>query len=156
MLSRSIRSKIVAIASAVIILMAVTAMMTMVFATRVSTRMDEIATIYIPAYRDIARANIRSLERAVTVRRIVIAKLQSSLDKEKYAALLQKFKAQGDEVERELLGVAQDLLRSLIENGSGFGDAARLGQLESRARCHQPRHAGPVDRRNGAPAADTR
>lgn len=63
----SIRRKIIVIAVALIALMTITAGWTVVLVLRVGERIEEL-TCYMPAYSDLARANIRSLERAISIR----------------------------------------------------------------------------------------
>ena len=65
---RSIRSKIVGIALGLIILMIITAVMSMLMATNVDYLLDELTTKYIPIYGHLARTDIRSLERALALR----------------------------------------------------------------------------------------
>ena len=131
MIRLSIRKKIMGIAVALIVLMAITAVLTMVLVTQVGTRIEELTSNYIPAYGDLARANIRSLERALSLRRLIIEKIQPLSNEAQYAALRNTFEAQSGRVEQEVLG-ARTLIRGLIEKGPAFGDAATLGQLESR------------------------
>src|SRR4051794_11955452 len=76
----SIRKKIMAIAVTLVTLMVVTAVWTVVLVMQVGSRIEEFAYSYVPAYGDLARANIRSLERGLTIRRIIIDKLQSPDD----------------------------------------------------------------------------
>src|SRR5258708_38808570 len=78
MLSLSIRRKIMGIAVVLIVLMALTAVLSMAAVIQVGEELDELTRSYIPAYGDLARANIRSVERALDLRRIVIEKLQST------------------------------------------------------------------------------
>src|SRR4051812_5571015 len=77
MILRSIRRKIMAIAVALIALMAVTAVWTVVLVLQVGERIEDLTYSYMPAYSDLARANIRSLERAVSIRQIIIDRLTS-------------------------------------------------------------------------------
>ena len=46
-------------------LLAVTSIMTVVLVLQVGARIEELTYSYVPAYGDLARANIRSLERAL-------------------------------------------------------------------------------------------
>ena len=131
MIRLSIRRKIMGIAVALIVLMAVTAVLTMVLVMQVGTRIEELTSSYIPAYGDLARANIRSLERALSLRRLIIEKIQPLSDESQYAALRKTFEAQSGQVEQEILS-ARKLIHDLIEKGPAFGDAATLGQLDSR------------------------
>src|SRR5258706_6543819 len=77
MISLSIRRKIMGIAVGLIVLMAVTAFLSMASVIQVGKQLDELTQSYIPAYGNLARANIRSVERALELRRGVIEKLQS-------------------------------------------------------------------------------
>ena len=71
---------------------------------------------YIPAYGHLARTNIRSLERALAIRRMVIEKLQSPSSGDKFAAIRSVFDAKGAEVEKEAQA-ARALINGLIEKG---------------------------------------
>jgi hypothetical protein len=105
---QSIRRKIVGISVALIILMVITSALSMVMSKRVNL-LDELTVRYIPAYGHLARANIRSLERALALRRMVIAKMQVPPDEEGYATRLRFFQEKDGEVEQG--GSAQGLQR---------------------------------------------
>ena len=60
MISLSIRRKIMGIAVGLIVLMAVTAFLSMASVIQVGKQLDELTQSYIPAYGNLARANIRS------------------------------------------------------------------------------------------------
>jgi class 3 adenylate cyclase len=127
----SIRRKIMGIAVTLIVLMAITAVLTMVLVMQVGARIEELTYRYIPAYGDLARANIRSVERGLLVRRIVIEKLQSPADDQQYRALRERYEALGGQVELEVQA-ARALIHGLIEKGPEFGDVATLAQFETR------------------------
>jgi class 3 adenylate cyclase len=127
----SIRRKIMGIAVTLIVLMAITAVLTMVLVMQVGSRIEDLTYRYIPAYGDLARANIRSLERALAVRRIVIEKLRSPADDTQYKALRNRYDALGGQVELEILA-ARALVHGLIEKGAEFGDATTLARFETR------------------------
>ena len=131
MIRLSIRRKIMAIAVTLIALMAITAVLTTVLVMQVGARVEELAYSYMPAYGNLARANIRSLERALALRRMVIEKLQSPNNDSDYKALRNSFDELDGQVELEILA-ARALFRGLIEKGPAFGDAVTLGQFESR------------------------
>ena len=131
MIRLSIRRKIMAIAVTLIALMAITAAMTVVLVMQVGARIEELTYSYMPAYGDLARANIRSLERALSIRRIIIAKLMSPADTGEYTALRNRYDALGGQIELEILA-ARALVHALIEKGPAFGDTATLSQFESR------------------------
>lgn len=118
------------IAIVLIVLMTITAILSMVRVMEVGERLHELTDSYIPAYGDLARANIRSLERAVALRRMVIEKMQSPSDGDKSAVIRKVFDAKGAEVEREAQA-ARALIHGLIEKES-LSDATALARLESR------------------------
>jgi adenylate cyclase len=119
------------IAVTLIVMMAITAVLTVVLVMQVGTRIEELTHSYIPAYGNLARANIRSLERALSVRRIIIEKIQSPTDDTQYKALRDTYEAQAGRIEQEITA-ARALIRGLIEKGPAFGDVATLSQLDSR------------------------
>ena len=131
MIGLSIRRKIMGIAVVLIVLMIITAILSMVLVIQVGDRLQELTDSYIPAYGHLARANIRSLERALTLRRMIIEKLESPSSGGTSAAIRSAFDAKGVEVEREAQA-ARALVNGLIDNGAKFGDAASLSRLESR------------------------
>src|SRR5664279_3774203 len=131
MIRLSIRRKIMGIAVALVVLMAITAALTVVLVMQVGSRIEELTYSYVPAYGDLARANIRSLERALSIRRIIIEKLQSPADNGQYTALRNRYDALGGLVELEILA-ARAMIHGLIEKGPAFGDATTLSQFETR------------------------
>ena len=131
MIRLSIRRKIMGIAVALIVLMTVTAVMTVVLVMQVGARIEELTYSYVPAYGDLARANIRSLERALSLRRIIIEKLRSPDDNSQNAALRNRYDGLGGQIELEILA-ARAAIHGLVEKGPAFGDIATLSQFESR------------------------
>src|SRR5258705_9728952 len=129
MISLSIRRKIMGIAVVLIVLMAVTALLSMASVIQVGGQLDELTRSYIPAYGDLARANIRSVERALDLRRIVIEKLQSPSND--VAAIRARFDAKGSEFESEIQS-ARKLIGGLIEKKVASGDTLSLGRLQNR------------------------
>jgi hypothetical protein len=114
MIRLSIRRKIMGIAVALIFLMAVTAVLSMVSVMQVGERLEALTQSYIPAYGDLARANIRSVERGLALRRMVIEKMKSSSSAERFAAIRSVFDAKGAEGMRETQA-ALALIQGLIE-----------------------------------------
>ncbi len=129
MISLSIRRKIMGIAIGLIVLMAVTAFLSLASAIQVGKQQDELTQSYIPAYGNLARANLRSVERALELRRIVIAKLRSPSND--VAALRAKFDAKGQEFESEIQS-ARRLINELIEKDTAAVDARSLVRLQTR------------------------
>jgi class 3 adenylate cyclase len=131
MLRLSIRRKIMSIAVALIVLMAVTAVLSMVSVVQLGGRLQELTRSYIPAYGDLARANTRSVERGLALRRMVIEKMKSPSSPDRFAALANLFDAKGAEGMRETQA-ALALIHDLIERKNAFGDTTALVRLESR------------------------
>ena len=118
------------IAVALIVLMTITAILSMVWVIEVGHRLQELTDSYIPAYGSLARTNIRSLERALALRRMVIEKLQSPSSGDKSAVIRNMIDAKSVEVEREAR-TARALINGLIEKGETLGDETALARLDS-------------------------
>lgn len=131
MFSRSIRQKIFGIAVGLIILMIVTSVMSIVMAARVGRLLDELTNKYIPAYSHLAQVNISSLERALALRRMVIAKMQMPPDEATYADRLRNFEELGPEIDQHA-GAARKLIVSIIEDPGTPSDNAALARIETR------------------------
>ena len=131
MFQNSIRRKIVSIAVGLIILMVVTSALSMLMEAKIGHLLDEQTTKYIPAYSHLARANIRSLERAIALRRMVIAKLQNPPDEIGYAENLKIFDQKGPEIEQEA-EAAKKLIVEIINDVSTPSDNAALARIETR------------------------
>jgi class 3 adenylate cyclase len=131
MLRPSIKRKIVGIAIGMIILAVITSAMSMALASKVGHLLDELTNRYIPAYGDLARVDIRSLERALTLRRLIIAKMQTPSDEASAAAHLQAFKEKGPEVKREA-EAARNLIKVIIADPSTPSDDVALTRIDDR------------------------
>jgi adenylate cyclase len=131
MFHRSIKNKIVSIALGLIVLMVVTSILSIFLAAKVGRLLDELTNRYIPAYGNLARANVRSLERALALRRMVIAKMQNPPDDAVYAQRLKEFETLGGEVDREADTARQQIL-AIIADVSTPSDNAGLARLEYR------------------------
>jgi class 3 adenylate cyclase len=131
MIRLSIKRKIISIAVALIVLMTITALISTALVVQVGARLQELTQSYVPAYVALARANVRTLERALTLRRMVIEKIQPSVSGEPLAALRQSFETDGQAVEKQLK-TARALLDHLIETGSVFADTTALVRLQTR------------------------
>ena len=131
MLRPSIKRKIVGIATGMIILAVITSVMSMALASRVGHLLDELTNRYIPAYGDLARVDIRSLERALTLRRMIIAKMQTPPDEASAAAQLKAFQEKGPEVQREA-EAARKLIKAIIADPSTPSDDVALTRIDDR------------------------
>jgi adenylate cyclase len=131
MIRSSIRTKILAIAVGMIVLMVITAVLSLALVTQVGHRLEQMTNSYIPAYGNLARGNIRSLERALALRRMVIAKSQSPPDQATFSTAHDVFDEKGLEVVREAQS-ARALINGLITQGTSFADGAALARIETR------------------------
>jgi class 3 adenylate cyclase len=131
MFRTSIRQKIVGIAAGLIVLAVVTSALSMVMAARVGHLLDELTNRYVPAYADLARANVRSLERALAVRQMIIAKMEKPPDQASYAAYLKTFQSVNADIDREAQA-ARKQIAAIIDDPSTPSDNAALGRLDDR------------------------
>jgi hypothetical protein len=128
---QSIKRKIVSIALGLIILMVITSVLSMIMANKVDYLLSELTTKYIAAYGHLARTNIRSLERALVLRRMVIAKMQSPPDESGYATRLKIFEQKGREVEKEA-EEARKLIAEIIADANTPSDDITLARIDDR------------------------
>ncbi len=128
MIRQSIRRKIMAITLVLIMLMAVASVISLLLVRKVDEHFDQLTGNYIPAYGHLAQANIRSLERAVYLRRMVIEKFTPGTEAQ-YENLKQGFIDRGKAVETEI-GGTRERLRELIESKNGFDDDAALARID--------------------------
>lgn len=119
------------IAVTLIVLMAVTAVLSMISVMQVSARLEQLTNSYIPAYGNLARTNIHSVERSLELRRIVIERIRSPLGSDRLADIQHLFEARGAEMEREA-EAARALINGLIRKGADFSDPTALARLDTR------------------------
>ena len=129
--NQSIRRKIVGIALGLIVLMLVTSILSMVMSSQVGVLLDELTNRYIPAYSHLARANVRSLERALALRRMVMTRMGAQSDEEAYAARLRDFEALDRKFEEEA-ETARKLINAIIDDPRTYSDNAALGRIDVR------------------------
>ncbi|MCA6122911.1 adenylate/guanylate cyclase domain-containing protein [Bradyrhizobium sp. WSM 1704] len=130
MFRSSIRQKIVGIAAGLIILAVITSVLSMVMAGRVGHLLDELTNRYIPAYGHLARVNVRSLERSLAMRRMMMAKMQGDEDAV-YASARKSFEEIEPLIKREA-DAARALIDAIIADPSTPSDNAALGRLDDR------------------------
>src|SRR5579864_3460310 len=131
MFRKSIKQKIVGIAAGLIVLAVITSALSMIMAARVGHLLDELSNRYIPAYGSLARANVKSLERGVAVRQMIIAKMTNPPDEASYATHLKIFQSINPEIEREAQA-ARKQIAAIIDDTSTPSDNAALGRLDDR------------------------
>ncbi|MCA1453190.1 HAMP domain-containing protein [Bradyrhizobium sp. BRP22] len=131
MLRPTIRNQILGIAMGLIVLMAITSMLSTVMARRIAHQLDELTTKYVEAYGHLARMNIRSLEQALAVRRMVIARTQSPPDEAAVAEQQKIYETKGQDIDQEA-NAARSLINAIITDMSTASDDARLGRIDDR------------------------
>jgi class 3 adenylate cyclase len=131
MFRRSIKQKIVGIAAGLIVLAVITSALSMVMASRVGHLLDELTNHYIPAYGNLVRANVKSLERALAVRQMIIAKMQNPPDEAAFTAHVKTFQSVDPEIDREAQA-ARKHIAAIIDDPSTPSDNAALGRLDDR------------------------
>jgi class 3 adenylate cyclase len=129
--SQSIRRKIVGVALGLIILMVVTSALSMFLSAQVGHLLSELTNRYIPAYGNLARADIRSLERALALRQMVIAKMETPPDEEAYKVRLKAYRDKDAEVEQEA-AAARKHINAIIADPSTPSDNAALARIDTR------------------------
>src|SRR6516225_142723 len=130
MFRTSIRRKIVGIAMGLVVLMVATSVLSMVMASKVGHLLDELSNKYILAYGHLARANIRSLERSLALRRMVIMKMQNPPDEAGYAERLHIYQQNQHQVEQEA-EEARKLIASIIDDVSTPSDNVALTRIDN-------------------------
>jgi adenylate cyclase len=131
MFRKSIKQKIVGIAAGLIVLAVITSLLSMVMSARVGRLLDELTHRYVPAYGNLARVNVRSLERGLALRQMFIAKMQTPPDEAGYAQRLKSFQSLESGIEKEAQA-ARDQIVAIIEDTSTPSDNAALGRLDDR------------------------
>ena len=131
MFRKSIKQKIVGIAAGLIVLAVITSILSMVMSARVGHLLNELTNRYVPAYGDLARTNVKSLERALALRQMIIAKMQTPPDEASYAAHLKNFQSLESEIEKEAQA-ARAQIDAIIADPSTPSNDYELGRLDDR------------------------
>jgi adenylate cyclase len=131
MFSQSIRRKIVGIALGLVVLMIATSILSTLMANRVGHLLDELTNKYLPAYGDLARAHVRSLEGDLALRQMVIAKMQTPPDDAAFAQRMQIYRTRDAEVTEEA-EAARKLIASIMEDPSTPSDDVALAHIDGR------------------------
>src|SRR3954469_5241717 len=131
MLRPSIRKRILGIALGLIILMAIMAALSTVMTGKIAHQLDELTSKYVEAYGHLARMNVRSLEQALAVRRMVITKMQSPPELAAYAEQQKIYELKGQEIDQEAQA-ARRLITAVIEDTSTESDNFKLGRIDDR------------------------
>jgi adenylate cyclase len=114
-----------------IILAVVTSALSIVLASNIAHLLDELTNRYIPAYDNLARINVQSLERGIALRRMVIARMETPLDDASYAASSKKFQDLDASIQEEAT-TARKMIDAIISDSSTPSDNAALGRIDDR------------------------
>lgn len=131
MFTMTIARKILGIALMLIVLMAGTSLVSTFLVIRTGERLDDIVENYIPAYGDLARTNIRSLERELALRTMIIEKLLKNADTTIYDAANARFEGAGKAAEKEAAS-SRALINGLLDRGVSKEDVAKLARIDIR------------------------
>jgi len=131
MLRPTIRKRILGIALGLIFLMAITSALSTAMTRKIAHQLDELSGKYVEAYGHLARMNVRSLEQALALRRMVIAKMQSPPDNAGFAERQRIYEAKALEIDQEAK-TARALINAIIADESTTSDNARLGRIDDR------------------------
>jgi class 3 adenylate cyclase len=131
MLQPTIRKRILGIALGLIFLMAITSALSTVMTRKIAHQLDEFSSKYVEAYGHLARMNIRSLEQALALRRLMISRMQSPPDESSMADQRKVYEAKVQEIEQEAQA-ARALINAIIDDTSTASDNARLGRIDDR------------------------
>ncbi|MFG3596021.1 adenylate/guanylate cyclase domain-containing protein [Bradyrhizobium sp. RDI18] len=102
-----------------------------VMTRKIAHQLDELTTKYVEAYGHLARMNVRSLEQAVAVRRMVFIKIQTPPDETAFADQQTIYEAKGREIDQEAQA-ARALIIAIIDDPTTVSDDAKLGRIENR------------------------
>ena len=131
MIKQSIRRRIVAIAVGLIVLMVAISILSIMMGSRVGYLLDELSARYSPANAHLTRIVNLSFERALAVRRMVIATLQDPPDALGYKAHKELYVAKGGEIDSEAQA-ARKSINAIIDDPSTPSDNAALARIDSR------------------------
>jgi class 3 adenylate cyclase len=145
----SIRRKIMAIAGVLIVLMTITATVSTVLVSQSGRDIDEVNDVFLPAYRDLARANIRSLERGLDIRRMVIEKMRQDQNDARFQAARDSFSGRREEIESYIAAARRDI-NGLIDKGTSTQNAIGLARLDGRIDALQNETNEAINRENAA------
>jgi len=96
-----------------VVLMIATSILSTLMANRVGHLLDELSNKYVPAYGDLARAHVRSLEGALALRQMVIAKMQTPPDDAAFAQRVQIYRTKTPRLRKKPRPHANSSTRSL-------------------------------------------
>jgi adenylate cyclase len=137
--------KIFAIAVALLTLMAGATLLMVRMSRDVDDELEFFASTYLPSYAAIARADVRSVERALALRRLVIASTDGTAAPERGQALREQFAELGRQAEKEI-ALARARLAVRLDRKGGFDDVVAIARLDTQlgqlSQEHHTRYEG--------------
>src|SRR5438067_9457873 len=97
----------------------------------VGAQLNFVTEDYLPGYGNVARAEIRTTEQALALRRLIIAYLETPDDRQHIDALQATFFEKGRATDMEVADARGRIARALQASGR-FGDAVPLARLDTR------------------------
>ena len=135
----SVGVKIFGVVVVLLILVGSAAWYNALTADKVLSLIVDVHDTYVPAYGNLARANLRSVEEGLFARRMVIAKLQSPDDKDGYARLKQQAAEKSQDADAELAAARQNIGQEIADPTS-LENKLELTRLDARLEFLQARH----------------
>ena len=135
----SVGVKIFGVVVVLLILVGAAAWYNALTAESVQSLIVDVHDTYVPAYGNLARANLRSVEEGLFARRMVIAKLQSPDDKDGYARLKQLATEKSQEADADFAAARQVIGEELADPAS-LENKLELTRLDTRLEFLQSRH----------------
>jgi adenylate cyclase len=132
--------KIFAVAAALLTLMAGATLLMVRMSRDVDRQLQFFASTYLPSYAAIARAEVRSVERALALRRLVIASTEAAAPPERLRALRERFAELGRQSEKEL-ALAEGWLAERLDRKGG-DDVVAVAKLDARLGQLSEEHHG--------------
>jgi class 3 adenylate cyclase len=130
-IKRSIRRRIASIVLGLIILMVATSALSMVMVGRVGHLLDELTARYTPANVHLTRVGNLSLERALALRRMAIAKMQSPPDEAGYKLRKQQYDTTDADIDSEAQAARKEI-NAIIADTTTPSDNVALARIDSR------------------------
>ena len=135
----SVGVKIFGVVVVLLILVGAAAWYNAMTAENVQSLIVDVHDTYVPAYGDLARANLRSVEEGLFARRMVIAKLQSPDDKDGYERLKQLATEKSQEADADF-AAARQIVGAEIADPASLENKLELTRLDTRLEFLQSKH----------------
>src|ERR1700753_1490915 len=131
MMRSTIRRQIRGISGGLIVLMVIVSALSNVMTRRVGHQLDELTGKYVEAYGHLARMQIRSLERSLEIRRMVVAKMQSMPEESEVEGRKQRYETAGPDMRQEAASVHKLITQIIADTSTDSGNVG-LAKIDSR------------------------